>query len=160
MLDVLVLRGRSCSGCSVTSPPSSCSVVAVGSVAAGSAAFVAVVARVAVAFFAAVFFAVDFFAVDFFAVAFLARVFAALRAVVERLSSSSSSATRRSRPLARRSAASMSLVDTRPIRATERSTSPRTRFTSRCRLALLVAIRSSVSVDTWACTEVGTTAPP
>ena len=52
----------------------------------------------------------------------------------------------------------MSLVDTRPIRATERSTSPRTRFTSRCRLALLVAIRSSVSVDTWACTEVGTTA--
>src|SRR5204863_8016959 len=100
-------------------------VAAVGSVAAGWGS----AALVAAALVAAV----------FFAVAFLALVFAALRAVVERLSSSSSSATRRSRPLARRSAASISLVDTKPIRATERSTSPRTRFTSRCRLALLVA---------------------
>ena len=107
----------------------------------------------AVDFLAVDFLAVDFFAVDFFAVDFLAVDFFAVR------SSCSSSSTRRSKARDRRVAADSSWAETRPSRATDRSTSARTRLTSRSRLARPVASRSSVREPTWVRTGAGTTAP-
>ena len=119
-------------------------------------------------FFAVDFFAVDFLLADFFAVDFLlADLFADFFAVdllvagalrAER-SARSSSCTRSPSASARRVAAFSSTAETRPIRLTDRSTSARTRPTSRSRFALLVAIRSSVTLAT--CTRIasGSTAP-
>jgi hypothetical protein len=103
--------------------------------------------------------AVDFLAVDFLLPDFLAADFLVVGALRAERSARSSSCTRSSSASARRFAALSSAAETRPSRLTMRSTSARTRPRSKSRFALLVAMRSSVTLATCSRVESGTTAP-